>query len=216
MIEPVSRPRLAAVPPKGTPALRFDAEDLAQRLLQATSNDTCKGMFFNGLFMAVGATNGEEGLARLKAASPSRKFVDFFNYPISDFLPLAWLAAEVVGGGASPEQLEEGIRSIGRQATDDFLATAVGKTLLLLSGSDPRRLMNSLASGYKTAVSYGSRTVTWHGPTHCLFSMRRDFMPHAYHEGVLERVVTLVGGRDAKVVGTRVGLMDADYDVSWS
>ncbi|MBL8920253.1 MAG: DUF2378 family protein [Myxococcaceae bacterium] len=206
-------PHASHAAPGSLQPLTLDAHDLAQRLALASSSDTCKGMFFNGLFVAV-QRKGGEAVDRLKQAR-SQKFVDFFNYPIAEFLPLAFLAAELVAQGATPAKLAEGIRSLGRQATDDFLGTAVGKTLLMLSGSDPRRLMNSLSSGYKTAVSYGVRSVTWTGASSCVFSMRRDFMPHPYHEGVLEQVVSAVGGRDAKVTGRRLDVLDTDYEVSW-
>jgi uncharacterized protein (TIGR02265 family) len=212
-----TQPEFPAVAPRpASPPLQLDGDDLAQRIALATTADTCKGMFCNGLFHAVQRTKGDAGLDELKDAAGGRKFVDFFNYSIAEFLPLAWVAAEQVGGGRSPAQLEAGIRSLGRQATDDFLGTAVGKTLLLLAGNDPRRLMNSLASGYKTAVSYGTRTVTWSGPTRCVFGMRRDFMPHPYHEGVLQQVLTAVGGKQVHVRGQRVGVLDTDYDCSWS
>lgn len=203
----------AAAPP--VTALRMDAHDLSERLLQATANDTCKGMFFNGLFLATAHTVGEAGVERLREAATTKKFVDFFNYPIADFLPLAWRAAELVGGGSSPKQLEAGIRKIGAQATDDFLATAVGKTLMMLSGHDAKRLMNSLASSYKTAVSYGSRAIVWHAPNRCVFTMHRDFMPHPYHEGVITQVLTVIGRAEVRVVGRRTGLLDTDYDISW-
>ena len=209
---PAARPAAAST----TPPLRLDGDDLAQRIALATTSDTCKGMFCNGLFQAVQRSKGEAGVDALKEAAGGRKFVDFFNYSIAEFLPLAWLAAELVGGGADPKHLEEGIRSLGRQATDDFLGTAVGKTLLMLAGSDPRRLMNSLSSGYKTAVSYGTRLVTWSSATRCVFSMRRDFMPHPYHEGVLQQVLSAVGGKQVQVRGLRVGLLDTDYECSWS
>lgn len=198
------------------PLLRIDADDLEQRIALANPSDTCKGMFCNGLFHAVQRTQGAAALDAFKVIAKGQKFVDFFNYPIAEFLPLAWAAAELVGGGNSPGALEAGIRSLGRQATDDFLGTAVGKTLLMLAGTDPRRMMNSLASGYKTAVSYGTRSVTWKTPTQCIFSMRRDFMPHPYHEGVLLQVLTAIGGKLVQAKGQRVGLLDTDYEISWS
>lgn len=207
-----SNPSLRAV----HAALRIDTDDLAERMTLAGPPDTCKGMFLNGLFEAVRRAKGAGGVDLLRDLAHGRKFVDFFNYPITDFLPLAWKAAELVGDGASPELLEKGVRSLGRQATDDFLATAVGKTLLLLAGSDPRRLMNSLPAGYKTAVSYGTRTLTWHSATRCTFAMRRDFMPHPYHEGVLLQVLSAVGARNVSAVGQRVGVLDTDYEVSWN
>ena len=206
-----SAPRISP----GAVAFAIDRDDLASRLALANPEDTCKGMFFNGLFRAVSRAQGQAAADVLRQVGRGQKFVDFFNYPIADFLPMAWHAAAVAGSGADTVALERGIRSLGRQATDDFLSTAVGKTLLLLAGSDPRRLMASLASGYKTAVSYGVRALVWQGQTRCLFTMRRDFMPHPYHEGVLLQVLTTVGARGLQVKVTRVGLLDTDNEVSW-
>lgn len=205
-------------PSKGVPgavAFAIDHDDLAARLALANPQDTCKGMFFNGLFRAVQRSGGPPAADVLRQVGRGQKFVDFFNYPIADFLPMAWHAAAVAGGGQDSVSLERGIRSLGRQATDDFLSTAVGKTLLMLASNEPRRLMSSLASGYKTAVSYGVRALEWKAQTHCIFTMRRDFMPHPYHEGVLLQVLTTVGARALQVKGTRVGLLDTDYEISW-
>jgi uncharacterized protein (TIGR02265 family) len=204
----------------GELAFAIDQDDLASRLALAAPNDTCKGMFFNGVFRAMARAGAVEPEAPVsptgkKAKKQSEKYVDFFNYPIAEFLPLVWRAAELIGGGRSSAHLERGVRELGRQATDDFLSTAVGKTLLMLAGSDPRRLMSSLASGYKTAVSYGVRALEWQGQTQCLFTMRRDFMPHPYHEGVLLQVLGAIGARGLSVKGTRVGLLDTDYLVAW-
>ncbi len=193
----------------------INADDLSERLANATEADTCKGMFFNGLFRAVESL-GPAQFAAFKDRAQGRKYVDFFNYTLLEFLPLAYFAAELVGGGRTPAQLESGIRTLGRQATDDFVNTAVGKTLMLLANHDARRLMPSLATGYKTAVSYGTRTLTWSSRTAGIFAMRRDLMPHPYHEGVLIQVLTAVGAKDVRVVGTRLALFDTDYDFSWS
>lgn len=209
-------PHTAAPPrPHSFPSLRISADDLELRLEQAVPADTCKGMFFNGLFQATERAGGASAVDDLKRAAQGQKFVDFFNYPIADFLPLALHVSALLGGGMTPLPLETGVRSLGRQSSEDFLATAVGKTLMMLSG-DPRRLMISAATGYKTAVSYGTRSVVWKGPTQCVFSMRRDFMPHPYHEGLLTHMLTAVGAKAAQVKGVRLALLDTDYEISWS
>ncbi len=191
----------------------LDEFDLAERLARATPKDTCKGMFFNGVLSATEKLLGADARKALFVKAGGRKFVDFFNYPIADFLPFAFQAAELLLEGHGG--WDGAFRLLGRQATDDFLSTTVGKTLLLLAGDDPRRLMSSLSSGYKTAVSYGERSVAWTGQKSCTFKMRRDFMPHPYHEGVIEQVLRAVGATDVKAGGRRVGQLDTDYDVSW-
>lgn len=199
--------------PVVTPAvpLVLDEDDCVRRINLATAQDTCKGMFFNGVVQSV-TRAGPDALAAWKRRAGKATWVDFFNYPITQFLPLAFHAAELV----APHQLDVGFRELGRQATRDFLATTVGKTLLMLTGNDPRRLMNSLASCYKTAVSYGQRTVNWQGTTRCVFAVRRDFMPHPYHEGVLLEAVETVGAKHVTAAGQRLDMLDIDYHLTWS
>ncbi len=198
----------------GPVTYQLDPADRDQRIALATDADTCKGMFFTGLIQCVDRERGAVGLDALKREMGGKKYIDFFNYPIVEFLPLAWKTAALVSGVDTPAGLEHGIRTLGKQATRDFLASAVGRTLLMLAAEDPKRLMNSLATGYKTAVSYGQRTVTWQSSSACVFSMRRDFMPHPYHEGVLLQVLSALGVRPT-VKGVRVGVLDTDYEVSW-
>lgn len=75
--------------------------------------------------------------------------------------------------------------------------------------------MRAAPTAYKTAVSYGTRETVVLSDTSCIFKVRRDFMPHAYHEGVFLTVLRALGCQDVNVRGERLGLMDADYFISW-
>lgn len=187
--------------------------DLRDRLRFANEEDTCKGMFFNGVLSAAEKLLGQAGRAQVAAVLPEKKYVDFFNYPISTFLPAAFAAAKQLQAGQGG--FDAGMRKLGEQAIDDFLATAVGRTLVTVSAGEPKRLMRAAPVAYKTAVSYGTRETLVTGETSCVFKMRRDFMPHAYHEGVFTAVLRALGCQDVVVRGQQLGLFDADYDVSW-
>jgi uncharacterized protein (TIGR02265 family) len=187
--------------------------DLEKRLSMATREDTARGMFFNGVLEAVRTLGGEAAAARCLAASGEKKYVDFFNYPVAAFLKLAYSAAEVMG--PKFDGFEGALRRMGAQATTDFLSSTAGKTLLLLAADSPKRLVSNLHAGYRAAVSYGERGVTWTGDKSGIFTMKRDFMPPAYHEGTLHAVIEAVGGRQVKVQGRQVGLLDTEYQLSW-
>ncbi|MBL8954932.1 MAG: DUF2378 family protein [Myxococcaceae bacterium] len=187
--------------------------DLADRLRFANDDDTCKGMFFNGVLLASEKLLGPSSRERVAAMMPEKKYVDFFNYPIATFLPAAFQASKLLM--PTHGTFDASIRKLGEQAIDDFLATAVGRTLVTVSAGEPKRLMRAAPVAYKTAVSYGSRETVVTGEKTCVFKMRRDFMPHAYHEGVFTAVLRALGCHDVQVHGRRLGLFDADYDVSW-
>ena len=76
--------------------------------------------------------------------------------------------------------------------------------------------MRAAPTAYKTAVSYGARETVVTGETSCIFKVRRDFMPHAYHEGVFLAVLRALGCKDVVVRGEKLGPLDADYFISWT
>jgi uncharacterized protein (TIGR02265 family) len=188
--------------------------DLAARLQVATEEDTCKGMFFNGVLSAMQALLGDETKERIAGYLPERKYVDFFNYPIGTFLPAAFAAARELE--ARTQSFDAGMRRLGEQAIDDFLATPVGRMLVSVSAGEGARLMRAAPTAYKTAVSYGARETVFTSPTTCVFRVVRDFMPPPYHEGVFIAVLRALGTKDVRVRGERRGLLDADYQISWS
>jgi uncharacterized protein (TIGR02265 family) len=187
--------------------------DLRERLSMATDEDTCKGMFFNGVLSATSALLGPEAQAQVQSMLTEKKYVDFFNYPIATFLPAAFTAAKLIQQGS--HDFDAAIRRLGEQAIDDFLGTPVGRTLVTVSAGEAKRLLRAAPIAYKTAVSYGARETVVLSDTSCIFKVRRDFMPHAYHEGVFLAVLRALGCLDVSVRGQKLGLMDADYFISW-
>ncbi len=187
--------------------------ELDKRLSMSSPSDTARGMFFNGALSAVRAVVGEPAVKVCTDIAGQVKFVDFFTYPVAKFLKLAFKAVELMQltcGGA-----DAAFHRLGRQAVDDFLSSASGKTLLAIVGRDPRRLLGSVPGAYRAAVSYGTREVTWKGPKSCHLSFKGDFMPASYHEGVLQAGVEAMGGKEVVVTGHATGALDADFDVSW-
>ena len=210
---------LSTSSPRGKPAPRplqqadLSIADLAARLAVATPQDTCKGMFFNGVLSATSRLSGPEALEQVKALLPERRYIDFFNYPITTFLPAAFTAATLLQGPGVDFDLA--VRHLGEQAIEDFLATPVGRTLVTVSSGEARRLLRSTPTAYKTAVSYGERETVFSSETACVLKVRRDFMPHQYHVGVMHSVLVAIGTPDVNVRGQRLGLLDADYHISW-
>lgn len=204
----VPRPPRVVVPPD------LSIGDLAERLKNATEDDTCKGMFFNGILSAAQTLLGPDARGEVHATLAERKYVDFFNYPIATFLPGAFTAAKLIKGSTGGD-FDAAMRRLGEQAIDDFLATPVGRTLVTVSAGEAKRLMRAAPIAYKTAVSYGARETVVVSDTECIFKVRRDFMPHHYHEGVFLAVLRALGCQDVVVRGQKLGLMDADYFVSW-
>ncbi|MBN1204039.1 MAG: DUF2378 family protein [Myxococcaceae bacterium] len=191
--------------------------DYERRITLATPADTARGLFFNGVLGAVVSLGGESALKECHALLGDmrfeRRFIDFSSYPVSDFLRLALAATKVLS--ARLEGPEKTQRRLGMQATRDFLNSMAGKTLLLLAGNSPKRLLGSLASGYRSAVSYGERIVTLKEETGATVVMKRDFMLPLYNEGVLMAVLEAAHAKNPQVRAKPLGLLDCEYELSW-
>jgi len=203
-----------SLPPPSRPApVRITSPDFRARLTLTTAADTAKGMFFNGVLDAVQKLLDATARERCLQSSGEKKFIDFFNYPIATFLPMVFTAAELLATSLNGH--DAAFRKLGKQATTDFLTSGVGKTLLILAGHEPSRLLSAVPTAFRTAVSYGERRVDLLGPQRAVVKMTRDFMPHPYHEGVLAGALEQMHARNVKVVGRRLGPLDADYEVNW-
>jgi uncharacterized protein (TIGR02265 family) len=186
---------------------------LEHNLTLAAPEDTARGMFFNGALGAVRKLAGEAVAQRCREATGERKHVDFFSYPVTSFLRMCLAVVEHVGpqlGGCEPT-----LRWIGEQSSRDFLSSMAGKTMLLLAGGSMTRILGQLPSSYRAAVSYGERSLrcTPEGTGH--FVIKRDFLPHAYHEGILRGLLLEAGAKTFQVQGRATGELDSEYDFSW-
>ncbi|HYO73961.1 MAG TPA: DUF2378 family protein [Archangium sp.] len=191
------------------------APGLEQLLTLATPTDTCRGLFFNGAFEAVRSLGGEQARAKCYAAAGEKKYVDFFSYPVADFLKTLFTAVELLGGPA-PDGWSTVLRQLGRRATADFLHSTVGKTMVALAGTDPQRLLASFPSAYRASLSYGDRAVERLGEKQARLMARRDFLPLEFNEGVLHAAMEQSTARELVVRGRQLAPLEVDYDISWS
>jgi uncharacterized protein (TIGR02265 family) len=190
------------------------APGLEQLLTFITPVDTCRGMFFNGLLEAVRSLGGDEARTRCFVAAGEKRFVDFFSYPVADFLKGVFTAVELLG----PEHggHDAVLRQLGRRATQDFLHSTVGKTMMALAGTEPFRVLSSFPSAYRASLSYGERSVERLGEQRARMMARRDFLPLAYNEGVLLAALEHSSARELQVEGHRMAALDVDYDIRWT
>jgi uncharacterized protein (TIGR02265 family) len=172
-----------------------------------------RGTLFLGALEVVRALEGEDGVRRCVEAGGEPRFVEFFNYPVEAWLRVNEEAARLLEGRCGG--WAEAQRRLGRRATADMLKSTAGKALLLLSKGETRRLLANMPSAYRAAVNFGERTVTWEGPMRGRVLMRRDFMPCAWHEGVLLATLEAMKARAGRVLGTRLEVLDSEYLVSW-
>ncbi|WP_375767850.1 TIGR02265 family protein [Archangium gephyra] len=195
------------------PARPGSDEDLEQRLAMASPSDTARGMFLRATLDAVRILGDDDAVRRCQRASGEEKLVDFFAYPVSANLRMVFSAARMLE--ARYGGIDEALRQLGYKAAECFLASTAGLALQLLAGGDTSRLVGNMPSMYRASVSFGVRSVVWTGPTSCRLTMRREFMPCSFQEGMLLGVLKKANARGARVRGHQLSVLESDYDVAW-
>jgi uncharacterized protein (TIGR02265 family) len=189
-----------------------DRADLARRLASTHADDTSRGHNYNTLFTMVRDHLGEAAAREVDVLGKGHR-VDFFSYPITEYLACAWNAIDrlepVLGDGDAV------LGELGRLTVTGFMGSMLGKTALVMSGRDPRRLLGSAPSAYRGAVSYGERRVEWTGPRQGRLVSRRDFMPPSFHAAVLLEALRATDAVRPRVTWQGRGLLDSVYEFEW-
>jgi uncharacterized protein (TIGR02265 family) len=189
-----------------------DPRDLERRVGAATDADTSRGMNFNALFALVRDHLGD---AAARACDPEGKGarVDFVSYPVASYLRIAWAAADWLEPALG--SVDAVWTELGHRTISSFLGSTIGRTVFALAGRDPRKIVGAGPTGYRAAVSYGDRTVEWLGERHARLVFRRDFMPAAFHAGVIRGAIVPTDARSPTVEGREVAFLESEFHVSW-
>lgn len=174
---------------------------------------TVRGLIFNAVFKLVAQHEGEPAATNLRSAIAKKPLVDFFSYPVRDFLQILYGAAEKLEPRYG--SVEAAIRACGAAAISGFFQSGVGKTLTHIIGQgDPKRLFSSAPTAYATAVSYGQREYTALGERRVRLYFRGDMQPVEFHQGLLEEALRAVGCQ-GRVEVRKLGLEEAEYIIEW-
>jgi uncharacterized protein (TIGR02265 family) len=186
---------------------------LTRRLELVTPADRIRGMFVRSLQEVIGVLGDRALLERCHQVWAQESFVESFYYPIRLQLEVLLLVLEPLGsrhGGCARV-----LRVMGFQCARDFLASYTGRALRVSAGGEPKRMLELAPTGYQFAVGSDLHALRWMGPTRCVWSMRHDFMPPPFHEGVLLGLLKESHAREVRVQGRQVGPLDGEYDISW-
>ncbi len=189
-----------------------DRIDLAKRIAAATPSDTSRGLNFNTVFTLVTDLLGEGQAKKLDPQGKGGR-VDFFSYPIADYLTITWDAADRLEDRLG--SVEAVFQELGRRTITGFLSSMLGKTIFAMAGRDPRRVISSGPAGYRSAVSYGERKVEFQGDRSARMTFERDFMPAAFHSLVIETALKSTEARNVRVVGRDTGFLKSEYRIDW-
>jgi uncharacterized protein (TIGR02265 family) len=193
--------------------MTIDRKDLDARLAAATPQDTTRGLAFNALFDTLEEHLGKDAALALDPEHKGRR-IEFFSYPISDFLRISYEGADRVARKVG--STDAAFRAFGYRTLAHVFGSKMGATMLALAGKNGlRALLGQAVTGYRAMVSYGERKLEWMGERHARLTFERDFLVPPYHCGVFLAAVDAVGARPERVEGRQTGPLSATYEIVW-
>lgn len=155
------------------------------RVEKAADSFTMRGMFFVSILNAVRKAVDPGAAVELagKAGVPVVDYGGLRKYPMRDFIKLQTEAAiriqHILGS------MEEGVARTGAAAVEDFFESVGGRTMKVLAGRDPHRLLSSAPNAYPlTATDEGKRAYQKTGETTGVFTFENDILGPAHNIGV--------------------------------
>jgi uncharacterized protein (TIGR02265 family) len=191
------------------PALQ---RELEQRLATVGPKDTTRGFLFGAALELVKSQTDAEALKRCVEAAGGGSFTAFFSYPVSTFLKLSYACAHELSGKFGG--FDGAMQQLGFRVAPRFLESTTGKMLMSLVGKEPKRLIDSMPTAYKTAWDHGNCTLTWNGPK----SGRLTYVnavPVAYFAGSVLQMLSAAQLKGAQAIGKQHTVTESTVDFSW-
>ena len=147
-------------------------------------------MFFRDLLALAAPTGSAEEIARA-AGLPHRRYLPFLDYPMAENL---LLTVEVASRVHADAPLGEGLRRLGRTAFQTFLASHVGRVLVLAAGSEVGSVLMLAPRAYPLVMSFG-RVATERVDERTMLARCQDLpaFVETYQVGTLEGVFAHFG-----------------------
>ena len=193
-----------------------EKQALKLREPEISAEHTVRGMFMTSTLECIRRVKGDE--AMVKAAADAGfagvSWGIMKKIPLAEFNHLRGVVAQAL----LPEvaTIEEAISLIGGTAVDIFFESVAGRTMKLLAGKDPHRLMSAAPNGYVLAVEDGAhRTYEKVGESAGLFTFVGDRLGPCHQFGVFSTAIKTVCGVTIDVQVGQNKLLDFEFRASW-
>lgn len=187
-----------------------------QRLALIKPEHTIRGMLLSSIFdclkKEMGSTVANNALkdSGLTAAS----FSPMKKIPLVDFERARLVIATRLEGKLG--SFEAASCRMGAYCLESFFDSVTGKTMMLLSGKDPHRLMGAAPNGYSLAIDDGgSRRYTKTGERSGEFTFENDMLGVCHEVGTFTAAIKIVCGIDIVVKIEQHSLTDFNVNIKW-
>lgn len=188
---------------------------LSHRRELLSGGETLRGIVFQSVDRALEKALGPDAVEQAKDAAgiPGQKHDAMSKYAMGDFLRYEEEAARLLA--PSEGGFDLAVHRIGASAVDTFFDSIAGKTMALLAGKDPTRLLGAAPNGYGLLASYGERRFRQTGANTGVFDFTGEFLGPVHNLGTFDTALKLVHGADCKIELDQKTPLDFSFKLTW-
>lgn len=193
-----------------------EIEARRMRLERTTDANTMRGMFFASTFELVKRLIDQSAAdeVRRTAALAESEYSQLKKYPLADFIKLQTVAAQRIQHITG--SFEEGVAKVAAGAVEIFFESVAGRTMKLLAGKEPHRLMSAAPNGYALAVSDGAtRDYKKTGERSGEFVFENDLLGPCHQMGTFEYAIREACGIQIEAKVEQTEAWNFKFIVSW-
>ena len=192
-----------------------EKQAIERRLALVTDDLTIRGTPVEAMSRLVREAVGDEVATEVakEAGFKTASFNMLQKYSLKQFLQFERAAAEhiaVITGG-----FDEAIFKIGAAAVHLFFDSVAGKTMKLLAGREPHRLLSAVPNGYSVLVNFGEREYQKSGDHAGVFTFRRELLGPVHTAGIFDAALRAVYAVDPTIVLDSSSPVDFKFRISW-
>lgn len=163
--------------------------DLEERLRSVPASAQLRGLYFKN---TIGVLQKAERLEEYSSIY-SESYSAIRWYPLSDFLERLAVAGALI---RSPEEIDDGMRYIGRHNATAFAQSLLGQTMLKLLSRDPKKILKQACAGRRQSCRYGRWEIEFPSATSAVMHMYEEYLSiQSYVLGAAEGTLAGTGVR---------------------
>jgi len=192
-----------------------EKQALEARLAMVSPEHTIRGTPVEAMSRLLREACGHETATAVakEAGFKSASFNMLQKYPLDQFLKFERLAAERIAHVTG--SFDESIFKIGASAVHLFFDSVAGKTMKLLAGREPHRLLSAVPNGYSVLVNFGERDYVKTGERSGLFSFKHELLGPVHTAGIFDAALRAVYGVEPTIALESAALLDFKFRISW-
>jgi uncharacterized protein (TIGR02265 family) len=192
-----------------------EQQAIETRLGMLKGDETIRGTPAEAMSRLLRESHGKDAAvaAAKQAGFQDAAFNMLQKYPLKEFLLFEQSAAAKMA--VMSGSFDEAVFKIGAAAVHLFFDSVAGKTMKLLAGKEPHRLLSAVPNGYSVLVNFGERSYLKTGERSGTFTFRHELLGAVHTAGIFDAALRSVYHVDPKIALESSSIVDFRFKISW-